>query len=205
VVKSWRDAAAIYWTAFIAFGYGGARDKPSETQWGCRALTGRIDLRILRPRVDDRSTADSRAHLEITLTGVAQSNGIALRSQKLHENFAFAVRWVACRGATAKRGAHVDNAAKGSFEMRLASESTCQRNLSQRLPRGCHHEFGGLDASRCLLQPKKQTSRLDNIAFILDGEPSRISPCAACTLSGVNGPQPAIKKGRRWWRWEKSS
>jgi len=115
---------------------------------GCRALTGIIEVRILRPRVDDRSTTDSRARLEITLTGVAQSNGIAIRSQKLHENFSFAVRCATCRCAMPKRGAHADYAANGSFEMRLVSESTCQRNLRQPLPRGCHHEFGGLDSSR---------------------------------------------------------
>jgi hypothetical protein len=43
--------------------------------------------------------------------------------------------------------------------MRLVSESTCQRNLSQRLP-----------------------------DFILDGEPSRISPCAALHFVGRQWP-----------------
>ena len=55
---------------------------------------------------------------------------------------------VTCRCATPKRGAHADNAAKGSCEMRLICESACQCNMRQPLPRGGHHEFGALDSSR---------------------------------------------------------
>jgi hypothetical protein len=74
--------------------------------------------------------------------------------------------------------------------MRLVSESTCQRNPSQSLPPGCHHEFGGLDSSsrdtrhgrgcKALFTRASKTGEPANCDdFILDGEPSRILPSAA--------------------------
>jgi hypothetical protein len=46
----------------------------------------------------------------------------------------------------------------------------------------------GEDARLRLLQPPKQVSRLGNTDFILDGEPSRISPCAALHFVGRQWP-----------------
>jgi len=112
VVKSLRDAAAIYWMLFIAFGFGGAREKPSETLSRCRALTGGIEVCILCPRVDDGSTTESRARFEIARIGVAPSNRIA-RSRKLHENFSFAVR----RGHMSMRDAKAWDSCRQRGEM----------------------------------------------------------------------------------------
>ena len=44
-------------------------------------------------------------------------------------------------------GTHPDDAAKVLVEMRLICESAGQRNVHERLARGCHHEPGALDSS----------------------------------------------------------